>query len=128
MPSADAWQAFAGLGAVIMFLGGVYFGLQRLGLIGPKKPAPAPAAPAAPAEPPKPSPEALALIEATHTLVRAVEVIAVRSESYGRIHGRLDDLNGDIGNVASEVAQLRGEVGAMSRNVTLIQEHLLNQK
>lgn len=124
MPSIEAWQAFAGVGVVIIFLGGVVFGLQRLGFIGQKKPAPVPA----PAEPPKPSPEALALIEATQTLVKGVEVIAARSEAYGRIHGRLDDLNGDVGKVAGELAQLRGEVIAMSRNVTLIQEHLLNQK
>ena len=125
MPSIESWEAFAGVGAVIGFLGCVVFGLQRLGFLGTKKaPAPAPA----PDEPPNPSPEMLVLIEATHTLVKAVEVIAARSESYGRIHGRLDDLNGDVGKVANEVAQLRGEVSAMGRNITLIHEHLLAQK
>ena len=42
MPSVESWQAFAGVGGVIIFLGSVVFGLQRIGLIGPKKPAPAP--------------------------------------------------------------------------------------
>ena len=130
MPSLEAWEAFAGVGGVIIFLGSVVFGLQRLGFIGQKKPvpAPAPAVPPAPAEPPGPSPEALALIEATTQLVKAVEAIAIRSESSGRIHGRLDDLNGDVGRVGSGLAELRGEVIAMSRNVNLIHDHLLNQK
>ena len=125
MPSLEAWEAFAGVGGVIIFLGSLVFGLQRLGLINLKKGAPAPAP--APAEPPKPSPEALALIEATTQLVKAVEAIAVRSESSGRIHGRLDDLNGDMSKVGSELAELRGEVIAMSRNVNLIHEHLLSK-
>lgn len=129
MPSLEAWEAFAGVGVVIIFLGSLAFGLQRLGLINLKKPVPPPApAPApAPAEPAKPSPEALALIEATTQLVKAVEAIAVRSESSGRIHGRLDDLNGDMSKVGSELAELRGEVIAMSRNVNLIHEHLLSK-
>ena len=57
-----------------------------------------------------------------------MEANTARSESYGRIHGRLDELNGDVGKVANEVAQLRGEVSTMGRNITLIHEHLLNQK
>ena len=43
MPSIESWEAFAGVGAVIGFLGAVVFGLQRLGFLGTKK-APAPGA------------------------------------------------------------------------------------
>lgn len=48
MPSSEAWQAFAGVGGVIIFLGGLAFALRRLGIVPPAKaaaptPAPAPA-------------------------------------------------------------------------------------
>lgn len=128
MPTPENWEAFAGVGAVIAFLGMVLWNIQRIrDFFGGKKTATPPAPAPAPAEAPKPSPEALALIEATTQLVKAVEAIAVRSESSGRIHGRLDDLNGDMSKVGSELAELRGEVIAMSRNVNLIHEHLLSK-
>ena len=44
MPDPEAWQAFAGVGGVIIFLGGLVFALRRLGILRP-----APAAPASPA-------------------------------------------------------------------------------
>ncbi len=46
MPGAEAWQAFAGAGSIVVFLGGLVFALRRLGIIKPAA-APAPAAPAA---------------------------------------------------------------------------------
>ena len=49
MPDAAAWEAFAGLGGVLIFLGGVAFALRRLGILRPPQGA-APAA--APAETP----------------------------------------------------------------------------
>ena len=45
MPTADAWQAFAGVAGVVIFLGGLVFALRRLGIVPPAKAAaPAPAA------------------------------------------------------------------------------------
>ena len=119
MPTIEAWEAFAGVGAVIIFLGALVFALRRLGIIG----SPAPTARDA-----KPSAEALALIEATQALLRATEAIAARSEALGRIHSRLDEQTADIGRVASEVAHVKGELTAINRTLHLIQEHLLSQK
>lgn len=47
MPGAEAWETFAQVSGVIIFLGGLVFGLRRLGIIGsakPAAPAPSPAA------------------------------------------------------------------------------------
>ena len=50
MPGVEAWQAFAGAGSIVIFLGGLVFALRRLGIIRPVPPAaPAPAPAAAPA-------------------------------------------------------------------------------
>ncbi len=46
MPTPDAWQAFAGVGGVIIFLGGLVFALRRLGIIPPARPVAPPPAPA----------------------------------------------------------------------------------
>jgi len=43
VPGPEAWQAFAGVGTVIVFLGGVVYALRRLGIIGGPAAAPAPA-------------------------------------------------------------------------------------
>ena len=122
MPSIEAWEAFAGVGAVIIFLGAVVFGFQRLGVIGQKKRAPAPA------ETPKASPEVLALIEATQTLVKATEAIATRSEVLGRIHKRLDDVDRELSDVKAQNARLEGKLDQHTATLHLIEQHLLSQK
>ena len=48
MPTGDAWQAFAGVGGVLIFLGSLVFALQRLGILGRKQASPAPQAEPAP--------------------------------------------------------------------------------
>lgn len=48
MPTPEAWQAFAGVAGVVIFLGGLVFALRRLGIVPPARaaaPAPAPAEP-----------------------------------------------------------------------------------
>ena len=120
MPSIEAWEAFAGVGGVVIFLGGLVFGLQRLGLIGARK-----APPTAGAA--QTSPEASALIEATRQLVVTTEAIAARSEAMGRIHARLDGVTNELGGVRSEVAHVKGELAGINRNLHIIQEHLLNK-
>lgn len=42
MPDVEAWQAFGGVGAVLIFLGALVFALKRLGIIRAPEPAPAP--------------------------------------------------------------------------------------
>ena len=49
MIDAAAWEAFAGVAAVVVLLGGVALALQRLGFL-PRRPAPAPPDPAAKTE------------------------------------------------------------------------------
>ena len=54
MPDAEAWQSFAGVVGVVFFLGAAVVGLRRLGLLGPRAAASAPA-------PATPAPDAAAL-------------------------------------------------------------------
>lgn len=49
MPDAAAWQAFAGVVTVLIFLGGGWRALKHFGLIGNAAPAPAPASDPPPA-------------------------------------------------------------------------------
>jgi len=43
MPDAQGWEAFASVGGVIIFLGGLVFALRRLGVIRAPSATPAPA-------------------------------------------------------------------------------------
>ncbi len=43
MPGAEAWQAFGGVVTVLIFLGGGAFALKRLGIVGARAAAAAPA-------------------------------------------------------------------------------------
>ena len=128
MPSVESWQAFAGVGGVIIFLGSVVFGLQRLGFIGQKKQVPAPV----------PDSPRLGAIESklgnveregqmaqgtlTDLAIRigALEAEMPRPEALGRVHKRLDDLTASLSHV-------EGELKAANRTLHLIQEHLLNK-
>ena len=126
MPSVESWQAFAGVGGVIIFLGSVVFGLQRIGLIGQKKQAPAPSPPdAKPAT--DPSPEAVALIDATRALIDGMRVITERSETMARVHKRLDDVSAELSASTAETARIEGQLGQINKSLHLIHEHLLQK-
>lgn len=111
------WEAFYGAGSVVIFLGGLIFALQRLGFRVARN---APAAPSVPAEAAKPSPEAIALIEATRTLVEVMKETVERSAAVSRVHSRLDE-------VTKEVHEVKGKVDQANRTLHLIEEHLINK-
>ena len=107
MPTSEAWQAFAGVGGVIIFLGGLAFALRRLGVIRPQTP---PAA-TPPAPTTDPLAEKVAALErdlaslrlhvAEH-YVRRDDYITSQSRILGmlEIHGRM-------------LARLEERIGAM---------------
>ena len=108
----EAWQAFAGVAAVIILLGGVALALQRLGIIG--RPAPAPPAPA-------PAPETEDLTD-LRTRVAVLEERTrkheISLEGIGRLHARVDE-------VKASISRVEGEMHGVRRQVDLIVKHLL---
>lgn len=137
IPGAQAWESFSGTAAVVIFLSSLLSAIGgavawKAWLFRRSEARPIAESPAT--TPSDPSPEALALMEttqalatATQTLVTATEAIAARSEGFGRLHNRLDDVDRDIGATTAEVAELKGQLIQMNNTLTLIHEHLLNK-
>ena len=112
MISPEAWQAFAGVAAIIILLGGVALALQRLGIIG--RAAPAPPAPA-----PAPEPEDLVELRTrVAVLEERTRKHEISLEGIGRLHARVDE-------VKACISRIEGEVSGMSRQVNLVVKHLL---
>ena len=131
MPESHAWDTFGAVAGVIIFLGGLAFALQRLGIIGKRaSPAPGNAQPPTPAPVAagRPSAEAIALIDATRALVAGVQATTERTEATGRVHMRLDDLERDLSDVKAQNAELKGQLAQANGTLRLIEEHLLNKK
>lgn len=117
LPDAAAWDMLTKLGLAVIFLASLAGALWKLGIL--RRPTVK--------KDPDMSPEARALIEATHTLVKATEAIATRSEALGRIHQRLDRVDEDIGGVKTQNARLEGKLDQQGRLLELIHRHLLEK-
>ena len=61
------------------------------------------------------------------TEVERQQSAAVTREQLGRIHERIDAGTRDHANLAAEIAAVAGEVKAVHRSVTLIQQHLIGK-
>ena len=122
MPSLESWEAFAGVSAVVIFLGSLVFGLQRLGIIGQKKAAPAPFGDktCSPAHILAELQRTQGELAALSIRVGELEVRMPQPEAFGRVHKRLDDLN-------SSVSHVEGELKPINRQLHLINDHLLNK-
>lgn len=130
MIPADAWQAFGGVIAVLIALGGAAFALQRLGLIR-RAPPPSSARPdeAAALEAVRAE---LATLQGRLTALQEVEqriaVLEERTRGHeealsriGRVHQRIDD-------VAASTAHIDGQLVQLNRSVGLLTEHLLSRE
>ena len=120
MIPADAWQAFGGVIAVLIALGGAAFALQRLGLIR-RAPPPSTA-----------RPDELATLQGRLTALQKVEqrvaVLEERTRGHeealsriGRVHQRIDE-------VAASTAHIDGQLVQLNRSVGLLTEHLLSRE
>ena len=112
----ESWQAFAGIGGVVVFLGGIALALQRLGII--RRPAP----PAPPA-----TPEPGAAEDGLEDLRERVAVLEEKSRKHderlagvGKVHARIDD-------VATTTARIEGEITQMNSTLNLMLRHLLGE-
>ena len=129
VPDAAAWDTFTQLGIVLIFLATLGAAVWRIVAVrrGRARPHPDEPEPAAPDDA-RPSPEAAALIEATHSLVNAVTVMAERTEAMGRVHRRLDEVNDRITASTTEAAEMKGQLVQINGTLKLIHEYLLHQK
>lgn len=129
VPDAAAWDTFTQLGIVLIFLATLVAAVWRIVAVrrGRARPRPDEPEPTAPDDA-RPSPEAAALIEATHSLVNAVTVMAERTEAMGRVHRRLDEVNDRITASTTEAAEMKGQLVQINGTLKLIHEYLLNQK
>lgn len=50
------------------------------------------------------------------------------SEQIGRIHSRIDDLKSDDGNLAADIGELKGLVRGQSKQLQIIQQHLIERR
>lgn len=123
LPDAAAWDALTKIGVAVIFLATLVGALWKLRVL--RKPSVDATSRAR--RDVDMSPEARALIEATHTLVKATEAIATRSEALGRIHQRLDRVDEDIGGVKTQNARLEGKLDQQGRLLELIHRHLLDK-
>ena len=117
MPDPSAWETLGGLGAVIIFLGAVVFGLQRLGILSRRPPAPAPAPAATWSAGPEP---ADGLADQVAALDRRLAVVEERTrtqadsiERLGRVHSRIDE-------IARTTAHTDGQIAEMGRSMRLV--------
>ena len=111
----ESWQAFAGIGAIIVFLGGVALALQRLGIIRRD---------ASPASSAAPEPGGGGDVEDLRQRVAVLEEKSRKHdeqlEGFGRVHARVDD-------VATTTARIEGEITQMNSTLNLMLRHLLGE-
>lgn len=121
MPDATAWDALTGIGAVIIFLGAVAFGLQRLGILRRAHPPDSETA-----LPPPPSPErAGGLVDQVAALDRRLAVVEERTRTQGDSIERLGRVHMRIDEIARTTSQIDGQIAEMGRTMRLVMQHLM---
>ena len=129
IPDAGAWNTFTQIGVVVIFLASLAGALWRLGAFRRRRTVACPdKSESSTSGKAEPSPEAVALIEATHSLVTAVTVMSERTEAMGRVHRRLDEVNDKITASTTESAEMKGQLIQINGTLKLIHEYLLHQK
>ena len=126
MISVEAWQAFGGLLAVLIALGGAALALQRLGILR-RAPDPAPAPAASEGEGDALAARVSALEGRAGSIEERTAVLEERTrkherslEGIGRLHARID-------GVAETTGRIEGEITQMNRTLNLMLRHLLGE-
>ena len=111
MPDAGAWESFAGVAGVLIFLGTAAVALRRLGLLGGRSAASAQAS--APAAAPAVDKETLARVEAVEKAIADLRVCV--AENYVRRDDYITNESRVIGLLESHsvmLARLEERIGA----------------
>lgn len=119
MIDAGAWEAFGGVSAIVVLLGGVALALQRLGILRAGAPRPA-AAPAAAGE----IAERLAALERDHArLAAAVAALPAAREFRGVAEGVVET-RGDVRAIRASLDGIEKAVGGLAGRIAAIDAHL----
>ncbi len=109
MPGPDAWQAFASVVGVLIFLGGGVLALKRLGIMNSAPPAPAPAADCGSVE--------QGVIQRVHTLERELDALKLHiAENFVRRDDYITNQSRVIGLLethSATLARLEERIGAI---------------
>lgn len=111
MPDAGAWESFAGVAGVVIFLGAAVVGLRRLGLLGGRPATSAQANPPTPAQ--AADKEALARVEAVEKALADLRLCI--AENYVRRDDYITNESRVIGlleNHSVMLARLEERIGA----------------
>ena len=120
MISPEQWQAFGGVVAVIIALGGAALALQRLGIIRTRSAAPPAQAPAGDA-----SDDLTTRVTDLETRVAVIEERTRKNEEklegIGKLHMRID-------GVVETTSRIEGELTQMHRTLHTMLKHMLGEK
>ena len=115
MPDSASWEAFGAVAGVIVFLGGLAFALQRLGIL--RRAAP-------PQSAPKDAGQA-GQDERYFDLERRVSILEERTRAQGGSIERLGHVHKRIDQIAATVSHTDGKIEEMGRSMRLVQQHLM---
>ena len=122
MIDAGAWEAFGGVSAILVLLGGVALALQRLGILraGAPRSAAAPAPPAGGGD----LAERLAALEREHArLAGAVAALPAASEFRGVAEGVVET-RGDVRAIRASLDGIEKAVAGLAGRIAAIDAHL----
>ena len=125
MIDAGAWEAFGGVSAILVLLGGVALALQRLGILRAGAPRSAPAAPPAPAGAGAGDLAArLAALERDHArLAAAVAALPAAREFRGVAEGVVET-RGDVRAIRASLDGIERAVAGLAGRIAAIDAHL----
>ena len=112
MPDSASWEAFGAVAGVIVFLGGLVFALQRMGIL--RRAAPVQSAPAD-----------AGLPEKLSDLERRVSILEERTRAQGTSIERLGHVHKRIDQIAATVSHTDGKIEEMGRSIRLVMQHLM---
>lgn len=122
MPGPEDWQAFAGVVAVLIFLGGGVFALRRLGILG------------SPAPPAKADDDRVAALEARvaeleqgHTRTSALLEALPDSREFNKVAQGVTAVQGDVKAVQASLQGVDNMVKGLAAQVSTLNAHLLGK-
>ncbi len=120
MIDAGAWEAFGGVSAILVLLGGVALALQRLGILRAAAPRSAPAAPAGADD----LAARLAALERDHArLAAAVAALPAAREFRGVAEGVVET-RGDVRAIRASLDGIERAVAGLAGRIAAIDAHL----
>ena len=126
MIDAGAWEAFGGVSAILVLLGGVALALQRLGILRAAAPRSAPAAP--PAAPAGAGAEdlaaRLAALERDHARLAAAVAALPAAREFRSVAEGVVETRGDVRAIRASLDGIERAVAGLAGRIAAIDAHL----